>query len=202
MAGMGPPPKDPEKRARRNATVAQTILPAAGRKGRTPAWPLPPDVRRMTLLKVLRAKAKDLKLLVDSPDLTAKQRQQLDQELAKTIELAATLDAELKEARKYERTLWTSLWKTPMAVQWERLSWNREVALYVRWQVRAELGDLKASSEARLRADAIGLTPMSLLRLRWRVEDAGQPEASGRVSRSSGSRARYSHLRAVDAPGA
>lgn len=201
MAGNGPPPKDPEKRARRNATVSTTALPAEGRKGRTPAWPLPPDVRRVTLLKVLRAKVKDLQLLVDSPDLTDRQRQKLDQDLAKCIEAAATLDAELKEARKYERTLWVSLWKTPMAVQWERLSWNREVALYVRWQVRAELGDIKASSEARLRAEALGLTPMSLLRLRWRVADA-QDETKPAAGPRSGSRARYSHLRAVDAAGA
>jgi hypothetical protein len=201
VAGTGPPPKDPEKRARRNATVATVALPAAGRKGRTPAWPLPADVRRVTMLKVLRAKAKDLQLLADAPDLTARQRQKLDQDLAQTITAAATLDAELKEARKYERTLWVSLWKTPMAVQWERLSWNREVALYVRWQVRAELGDLKASSEARLRAEALGLTPMSLLRLRWRVEDKPAEDKPGSAPRS-GARARYSHLRAVDATGA
>lgn len=40
MAGMGPPPKPAGQRRRRNATVAMTRLPAEGRKGRAPAWPL------------------------------------------------------------------------------------------------------------------------------------------------------------------
>ena len=40
MAGMGPPPKRPEERRRRNATVAMTKLPAGGRIGDPPAWPM------------------------------------------------------------------------------------------------------------------------------------------------------------------
>jgi len=40
MAGMGPPPKPASQRRRTNATVAMTQLPAEGRKGDPPAWPL------------------------------------------------------------------------------------------------------------------------------------------------------------------
>lgn len=40
MAGMGPPPKHPSQRRRSNATVAMTKLPAEGRTGSPPAWPL------------------------------------------------------------------------------------------------------------------------------------------------------------------
>lgn len=36
----GPAPKDPAARRRRNATVGKTILPAGGRVGDPPAWPL------------------------------------------------------------------------------------------------------------------------------------------------------------------
>ena len=40
MAGMGPPPKPASQRRRTNATVAMTQLPAEGRKGESPEWPL------------------------------------------------------------------------------------------------------------------------------------------------------------------
>jgi hypothetical protein len=40
MSGMGPAPKRPEERRRRNATVAMTKLPAGGRQGDPPPWPL------------------------------------------------------------------------------------------------------------------------------------------------------------------
>lgn len=36
----GPPPKDPDQRRRRNATPDQVILPADGRPGPAPTWPL------------------------------------------------------------------------------------------------------------------------------------------------------------------
>ncbi|PBO23035.1 hypothetical protein CLM85_18600, partial [Streptomyces albidoflavus] len=45
----------------------------------------------------------------------------------------------------------------------------REVAQYVRWKVRAELGDLDASKEARQLADRLGLSPLAMLRLRWEI---------------------------------
>jgi len=36
----GPPPKHPSERRRRNATVPMTRLPAEGRRGDPPEWPL------------------------------------------------------------------------------------------------------------------------------------------------------------------
>lgn len=44
MAGMGPPPKPAGQRRRTNATIAMTQLPAEGRKGPAPKYPLPPVV--------------------------------------------------------------------------------------------------------------------------------------------------------------
>lgn len=43
----GPAPKDPASRRRRNAAVGKTLLPAGGREGDAPVWPLSsgePDV--------------------------------------------------------------------------------------------------------------------------------------------------------------
>jgi len=40
MSGMGPPPKPAGQRRRTNPTVAMTRLPAEGRQGDPPAWPL------------------------------------------------------------------------------------------------------------------------------------------------------------------
>ena len=36
----GPPPKHPDTRRRRNASPTFRVLPASGRKGRAPKWPL------------------------------------------------------------------------------------------------------------------------------------------------------------------
>lgn len=40
MAGVGPPPKPDGQRRRRNATAASSRLPAEGRQGPSPDWPL------------------------------------------------------------------------------------------------------------------------------------------------------------------
>ena len=40
MAGMGPPPKHPDQRRRRNATTGITQLPMEGYQGPIPDWPL------------------------------------------------------------------------------------------------------------------------------------------------------------------
>jgi hypothetical protein len=68
-----------------------------------------------------------------------------------------------------ELRLWGELWASPQAVMWERQHWTREVALYVRWQVLAESGDLNAAKEARQWSDRLGLTPQAMLRLRWEI---------------------------------
>jgi hypothetical protein len=78
-----------------------------------------------------------------------------------------------------ETQLWSGLWQTPQAVMWERLGWVDVVARYVRIVAQAE--QPKASSAVRSQAqqleDRLGLTPMSMLRLRWEVGD--QVESGG-----------------------
>jgi len=46
MAGIGPAPKPAGERRRRNATIAMTQLPAEGRQGDCPRFPLPPIVMK------------------------------------------------------------------------------------------------------------------------------------------------------------
>lgn len=112
----GPPPKHPDQRRRRNAAPSLTQLPAEGRRGDPPEWPLP----RPTAA---------------------------------------------------ERSFWAEVWATPQAVAWERLGWVRTVARYVRLAVQAEKPKASAAvcAEVRQMEDRLGLTPMSLLRLRWEI---------------------------------
>lgn len=85
----------------------------------------------------------------------------------------------LSRPTKIEQTVWAELWACPQAVAWERLGWNRTVARYCRFVVASEKKDATAGllGEVRQLEDRLGLTPMSMLRLRWEiVEDelAGQ----------------------------
>ena len=74
----------------------------------------------------------------------------------------------------------------------ERLGWLRDVAQYTRHKVMAELGDMDSAREARQWSDRLGLSPMSMLRLRWQiVVDEVQEK---REQKSSGARGR---IRAV-----
>lgn len=116
MPGMGPPPKHPSQRRRTNASVALTQLPAEGRDGETPEWPL-------------------------------------------------------GRTSVAEKSIWVELWRSPQSVAWERLGWTRSVARYCRALVDAEKKDAAAAllAEVRQMEDRLGLTPMSMLRLRWEI---------------------------------
>ena len=113
----GPPPKHPTQRRRRNNKPDLLALPAEGRKGRAPKWPLPEQS-----------------------------------------------DAEAK--------VWSEMWHTPQAAAWDRLGWTRTVARYVRFLVLSEKSDASVAmlAEVRQLEDRLGLTPMSMLRLRWEVK--------------------------------
>lgn len=169
----GPPP-DPDalRRDRPEDKAGWTILPAAGRQGAAPKWPLPPDVRLSALLEVANREREILEAQVDSGDAP----RGAVAKLAKLDRHAAELAARLKAAAKMETERWKALWATPQAVAWDRLRWTHEVALYVRWQVHAELGDLEAAKEARQWSDRLGLNPTALLRNRWKIGGASGTE--------------------------
>ena len=194
MAGMGPPPKPAGERRRRNATVAMTRLPAGGRTGDPPRWPLMDDVVAVAQLDMTRRKADELELSLLEPELTGRQRAAAQKKLDVLQTAAAVLDRQIDAQRAAEAELWAELWATPQAVAWERLGWTREVAQYVRWKAKAEQGDLDASKEARQLADRLGLTPLALLRLRWEIapdEVAEQrQERAARAPRSARQRMR------------
>jgi hypothetical protein len=91
------------------------------------------------------------------------------------------LDWPLDRPSRRELTLWARLWQTPQAVAWEALDWADVVARYARVLTVAEKrgAPYPAMAEARQLEDRLGLTPMSLLKLRWSIVDeqaSEQPE--------------------------
>jgi len=192
MAGMGPPPKADDQRRRRNASVATTKLPAEGRTGRAPRWPLIPDVVMSARRDIAAAKVEDLEFELG-------EGKPVERKLDAAKERLLILDRQLAEQKKLEAELWRDLWRLPQAVQWERLGWMRDVAQYVRHKVLAELGDLDSAKEARQWSDRLGLSPMAMLRLRWEVvvNEVGAKREEKAADASSARR----RLRVVD-PGA
>ncbi|MCM0622499.1 hypothetical protein [Nocardioides bruguierae] len=195
MPGMGPPPKPADQRARRNAGVAMTRLPASGRSGRTPKWPLPPDIglaAKITgLEQELRGIEADLEACTISRERAAlrKKRGRVETTLREAKALRTTL-------ARSEKTLWAQLWKLPQATQWEKRGWFREVALFTRHQIKAEAGSLDDSKEARQREDRLGLNDQAMLRLRWEIIDDATP-ASAPTPRSSRNSSKYRDLKVV-----
>lgn len=197
MPGMGPPPKPAGQRRRRNATVATTKLPAEGRKGRPPKWPLMDDVVLITRRDMALRKADDLELALLEPNLKGRAKVTAEKKADSAREAALILTKQVEAQQKIEAELWRELWKTPQATMWQRLSWTREVAQYVRWKSRAEAGDLDAAKEARQLADRLGLTPLSMLRLRWEVgtDEVAETRQARAATQQSSTRRR---LRVVD----
>jgi hypothetical protein len=80
-------------------------------------------------------------------------------------------DWPLSAATVAERSAWVGLWRTPQAAAWAQMELVRPVARYVRALVQAEKRGATAFmlSEVRQLEDRLGLTPMSMLRLRWEV---------------------------------
>lgn len=167
----GPLPKAAGRRARRNPTVAMKQLPADGRGARrAPNWPLPVDSRAKSLLPLWRERVDAMEGEYVAED-DGRRRRSLRKQIDDLQKMIADVDVEVKQLAKLEREIWTQLWRTPMAVEWEKQRWNREIAQYARHKARAELtGDLKESKAALAFADRLGLTPWSLQRLRWEVK--------------------------------
>lgn len=195
MAGMGPAPKPADQRARRNATVATTKLPAEGRTGKLPRWPLIPDIVTTARRDVWAGKVDDLAYELDERLADGQPVGSVERRLDAAREQLAIHEARLREQRKLERAVWRDLWRTPQSVQWERLGWTRDVAQYVRHKVLGELGELDDAKEARQWSDRLGLTPLAMLRLRWEVEQVAEGSAPAR--RRGHASSRHADLRVV-----
>lgn len=171
----GPVPKHPSKRARRNAAPGMVRLPADGRTGRTPTWPLPPDPARAVASHWV-SEAEDLEAQAEA-EADGRKRNRMLERASRARASAAQITATCDAASDLERKIWARAWTTPMATKWEELRWTREVAGYCRAKALAELGDNKAAKLAMAYADRLGLTPWSLLRLRWEIAPAPAPDA-------------------------
>jgi len=180
----GPAP-DPNalRRDRAEDKAGWTILPADGRQGDPPDWPLQPDVRIASQLELAERQREVLAAQVEA-DLAPRGSVA---KVAKLDQVIAELKYRLERVTEAELLLWGQLWATPQAVAWQRLRYVREVALYARLAAQAELGDLDAGKEARQWSDRLGLNAAALLRLRWKID--GGPPASAPVT-SPGRRAR------------
>lgn len=81
-----------------------------------------------------------------------------------------------------EPSQWADLWATPQAVAWDRLGWIRVVARYALMldSVESENPSVPMLAEVRQLEDRLGLTPMSMLRLRWEVavDEVGEQRAA------------------------
>jgi hypothetical protein len=85
----------------------------------------------------------------------------------------------LIEAAPEELARWQKLWSLPQAVMWERMRCEDTVALYVRAMYLAEDHDnVKWLTEVRQLDAKLGLSPRSMLDLRWEIEAAPSAEDS------------------------
>jgi hypothetical protein len=197
MLGGGPPPKPAHQRARRNATFAMTSLPAEGRQGPPPPWPIGPDSGLAVDERLARDDIARLQRQIrDTEDgrVARKYKGALDGARERLAKIRFQVVAqELREAE-----VWAEVWATPQAVQWERMLYTREVAKYVRYTVLGELGDLDAAKEARQFSDRLGLNPMALLRLRWQiVEDEVAAKRAEHTATPAAAGDPFAALRAV-----
>lgn len=198
----GPAPKHPSTRARRNNPKAGfTALPAAGREGDAPDWPLPSDARLTALRDLAQDKIASLTAELEAAE-DGRTKGRLRRQIAHQEQSSAILSLQIEQQTDLELEMWRGLWATPQATLWETsTAFARTLAQFVRWNVKGEQGDLDAAKEARLQRKDFGLTPMDLLRARaeiTRVEegedrtnrrrnggrqpdepDEGQPEAPG-----------------------
>lgn len=193
MAGSGPAPNP--NAIRRNARTGVIVLPAAGRPGDPPKWPLPTNPRLTAKIEGLEEEIAELEdLELEDGGLTRVQQTKLTRK-KQALKIAETEKRVIEET---EVSLWDELWHTPQAVEWERLRWTHDVALYVRWMAAAQCGDLDAGKESRQYADRLGLTPRGMKSLMWTiaVELVAAPAPATSTKRPA-ARADRRHLFAV-----
>ena len=184
----GPAAKHPSARARRNNPKAGfTSLPAQGRSGKAPAWPLPADAKSMAMFELAQDRVAAAQAgLAEAED--GRTRGRLRRTLAQAEQAAAILKLQIEQQGDLEAGLWTLLWATPQAAMWEdSAAFVRTLAQFVRWNVKGEQGDLDAAKEARIRGKEFGLTPLTLMGLKAEIERAEEAEAKGVRRRTAAS---------------
>lgn len=196
MAGVGPAPKDPSTRQRRNAKSTKTSL-------ERPALRSVEDLADLTVAQ-LRAK-------LDELNLARPVDQQLDTrgkkaELAERIIAAESPippmpthpdkwddGAEMlmpTDWHEQTRAWWNDVWTSPMTSAWDDSDVHNVYVIALLYD------DIWAATTPRERKDALaeyrqqradlGLSPLSRSRLQWTIETADAAKASGDRRRSAG----------------
>jgi len=194
----GPAPNPNAKR--RNQRVGLVRLPNAGYKGAIPKWPLPANPRLTAKVNI----EQDLIEELEEKELQEGLARTEQTKLTRAKQRLAIAEAERDAVEATEKELWRALWRTPQAAEWARMRWTREVAQYVRHKAAAEIGSLEDSKEARLRADALGLTHKGMRALMWVIdadEVAERREERTQAATGTDGPARRPKLRAVDDEG-
>ena len=179
-------PKHPSVRARRNNPKAGfTSLPAGGRKGQAPAWPLPADTKSTATLELMEDRTASLVAEIENAE-DGRTKGRLRRTLDKQERETAILRLQVQQQHDLESDMWAMLWSTPQAQMWEdSAAFERALAQFVRWNVKGEQGDLDAAKEARIRGKEFGLTPLTLMGLKAEIERAGEAEDKGERRRAS-----------------
>ena len=169
------PPKDPDALRRdRKSDAKWKTLPAAGREGPPPEWPL-------------SGKAAHI------PALTPSWIQQVEDEDEKQ-RLLDQVESEASALFSRELEIWAGEWRRPQAVEWERNGQALEVALYVRALVGAEAPNAKVTLRTLVKQhqEALGLSLPGLARNLWKIEEVdGDAEAERTEPKAKAARSRF-----------
>ncbi len=104
-------------------------------------------------------------------------------------------DWPLNDPTPEELARWGKVWRTPQATMWVRLQIAETVARYVRCALQIEtpvdpesklsVATANLHSEVRQLEDRLGLSPLSMLRLRWEVasDEVGAARGGGGAAR-------------------
>jgi hypothetical protein len=83
-----------------------------------------------------------------------------------------SLSCRLGALGRWEKARWRELWKSPQANQWDETA-RGTVGFLVIYETAILTGSASAwrAQEARYAAEALGLTPRSLVALGWRIAE-------------------------------
>ncbi|HYJ21616.1 MAG TPA: hypothetical protein VEW07_06310 [Solirubrobacterales bacterium] len=169
------PPRDPDALRRdRKSDPKWTTLPASGRAGPAPEWPLSGKAAHF-------------------PALTPSWISEIEDE-EKKQRLLDQIESEASALFSRELEIWTGEWRRPQAVQWEQNGQEIEVALYVRSLVAAEAPNAKVTLRTLVKQqqEALGLSLPGLARNLWKIKEVeDDPEASRSEPKAQAARSRF-----------
>ena len=93
--------------------------------------------------------------------------------------------------------MWNSLWTTPQATMWQTMHIEHVIARYVMVTCLAEeTQQAGLLTEVRQMEDRLGLTPLSLQKLQWKIEH--QDNLPADTSQSEESKERWAQILDMD----